>query len=452
MCDTLTVMPDSNALEKLLFAKNSDRSPNEPHLMIQVAAKTHNTDAEPTFCATYIDVEQVPETLGYAMFKPSWTWGCEMGMNTEGVCIGNEAVFTKGRYAKQGLTGMDICRIVLERAHSALAGMELIGALLERYGQGGDSGYDHSFFYDNSYIVADEAEAYIVETAGKQWVAKKVDELGAISNALTIGADYEFSSEALRGRRVNFAARHTNGLVTSFSGAHTRRFNVLSVLVNDKVGAPVKSLFTALAGQRYAQRTEARGIDIETVKRALSMHDENAGKRVESPCMHYGGIVGDHTTGSFIAVPADRLMYATGASLPCLSVFKPMSMHGALPIFPEGQEREAALYWYDRELVSRNVMAAYLSMAEYVEARDELERQLDLIAEQMVEADAKTAAQLNADAFSLEQRFVDGWLARCTEDPRKLAPKGGSPFFKMRWNKKNAVFIQERSALLGTGQ
>src|SRR5690554_6713593 len=97
-----------------------------------------------------------------------------MGCNEFGLNIGNEAVFTKEPYRKKGLLGMDMLRIALERCKTSVEALQLLIDLLGRYGQGGNCGFQKRFTYHNSFLIADKNSAYVLETAGEYWAAKKV--------------------------------------------------------------------------------------------------------------------------------------------------------------------------------------------------------------------------------------------------------------------------------------
>ena len=128
MCDTFVSLPDATADGSVILAKNSDREPNEAHELVFIPAADQPED---TLTATYIEIPQVPRTHAVVLAKPYWIWGAEMGVNDQGVAIGNEAVFTKAKREKRpGPLGMDSLRLALERAGSAEEAVEVITSLL----------------------------------------------------------------------------------------------------------------------------------------------------------------------------------------------------------------------------------------------------------------------------------------------------------------------------------
>lgn len=314
MCDTIVATPAYTKNGKMLFAKNSDRSPNEPQFLQHIPAKDYDLQKTPTLALTYVAVPQVEHTFEITISRPSWMWGAEFGFNEFGLNIGNEAVFTKEKYVKtDGVTGMDMLRLALERCRSAKEALDFLTDFIEKYPQGGNCGYGKKFYYHNSFLIADSSDAYVLETAGKYWVWKKVKDFFAISNCLCLES-YDACSAGLVENAIkngwcksktdfNFVKCYTEPLFTKFAKGRERRVKAMELLGE---GAP-------------------------DVKKFISILRSHAGKaergyqEVGSICMHAGGVIGDQTTASYVAEidGADSVYFVTGASLPCISLFKP---------------------------------------------------------------------------------------------------------------------------------
>jgi len=402
MCDTLGKLGQ----ERSFFAKNSDRSPNEVQVLEYHAPKRGLSG---TVSCTYISIPQAEETYGVLLSKPTWMWGAEMGVNEFGLCIGNEAVFTKGAYGKTGLTGMDMVRLALERSKTAAGAVQLLTDLLETYGQGGNCGFDHDFYYDNGFLIMDREELYVLETAGKQWTCKRSCAAN-ISTRLSLGTEADRCS---CGRGVDFRRRFTEPVYTTFSGSARRMQQVRSCLPGaDSVSGCI---------------------------RALTQHDDNvknpfAKGSVSSACMHYGGLVGDHTTSSMIvSLEKERtVVWSTGSSVPCVSLFKPW-LYGAEAVLPIRLPGDAAgeSYWLEAEQFRRDLLGKKLPDAFYEE---------------------KEAIQLRwvtlAEGTSPEA-FPD-FSRACLEEEKAFYEKWGSvnlpecscaPGFLKRWEAKNRVLF-----------
>src|SRR5208337_2876704 len=135
-CDTWVALPDATADHSVILAKNSDRPPMEAQVLVQFPHQRH-TPGEMLKC-TYIEIPQVAETYEHIGSKLWWAFGYEQGMNEYGVAIGNEAVFSKEPVQwGDGLLGMDLLRLGLERGKTAYEAMHVMIDLLEKYGQSG---------------------------------------------------------------------------------------------------------------------------------------------------------------------------------------------------------------------------------------------------------------------------------------------------------------------------
>lgn len=185
MCDTFFVAPVATQRRRLLFAKNSDRQRNEAHIVEIVGGAAH--DAGARVRCTYLDVPQVRQTHRVLLCRPYWTWGAEMGANERGVVIGNEAVHASTPAPETpALLGMDFIRLALERAATAEEAVAIIVELLQRHGQGGNCGHIKPAFYNNSFLIVDPREAFVLETIDRDWMVKRQQHAQAISNGYMI--------------------------------------------------------------------------------------------------------------------------------------------------------------------------------------------------------------------------------------------------------------------------
>lgn len=191
-------------------------------------------------------------------------WGAEHGVNEAGVAVGNTTVYTTLdlRGTPDGLTGMDLVRLALERATTAAEAVATITESIERYGQGG-SGHDPAITpagrpYWNAFLIADPSAAYVIDTSGQEWAVEQVADVRAISNRTSI---------------------------TGFDQAHRHPRQPVERLVNPRWHA----------GQRVLAR---RPVTVGALTAHLRSHD-SCGDQGWSVCMHAGDV--EATTASMIA-------------------------------------------------------------------------------------------------------------------------------------------------------
>lgn len=350
MCDTQLLQQDGSTF----FAKNSDREPSEPQVVVSIPAVAGHQESYVQ--TTYLTIPQLSDRYAVILSKPAWIWGAEMGVNSHGVVIGNEAVFTRLVDRENSrLLGMDLVRLGLERGASARQALDCISSLLEEHGQGGPAGFrNKSFRYDNSFIVADPQEAWILETAGRHWVAKRIEEYGAISNALTIEHDFELCSDGL----IDFAMRqgyHKGSDDFNFARSFDTRFMKF-------MGCAVQR--RRLSMDSLQQISSAFQPSIDLMAASLRGHASNVGHSNRDVCMHAAGLARpSQTCGSMIVQlqkgRPPRVM-VTGTSAPCLSLFQPLKFADDFQksqslLFHDGDEPRNSL-WYRFERVHRLAM------------------------------------------------------------------------------------------------
>lgn len=205
MCDVMVALPDATHNGGIVFGKNSDRPIDDCQVLYSSSGAGDEGDGQ--IRCSYVEVPQASKPLATIGCRPYWCWGYETGMNEAGVVAGNTAIFTRSLWIDRGrqplgLTGMDLLRLGLERGRTAEEFVHVVAELLAEYGQWGSGvpAQDHEAgSYDNAFLVADQKEAWLVETSGRRWIAERITSgVRSLSNEPTIRTEWTTGSDDIR--------------------------------------------------------------------------------------------------------------------------------------------------------------------------------------------------------------------------------------------------------------
>ncbi|MHA1143859.1 MAG: C69 family dipeptidase [Candidatus Helarchaeota archaeon] len=400
MCDNFVALGKGTLDGATIFGKNSDREPNEPQELIFIP---RTRQEKKTVKCTYIEIPQVEETNAVLLSKPIWIWGCEMGANEHGVAMGNDAVFTKNMSKEPRLIGMDLMRLALERGKSSSECLEIIIDLLEKHGQGGNCGFEEKSYYNNSFLIADHAEAWVLETVGRSWVAEKVRDVRSISNCLTIEDKWDKSSPDIP-EGFNFRKKNSDFLYTTLSRSKSRRNTTESNARN-------------LIGK----------MDWEDAMSILRIHNPNvknwspAKGSFKDICVHAGPSLlrPSQTTASLVSILGKdfQVHWYTATSTPCTSIFKPMTFSGGLPDLGPRPERKykAGSLWWDHEILHRITIRDYRERIKIIEQeRPALEKSFISEAKRLVknQASGEEWKKLSEECLDKAIKMEKNWLEK----------------------------------------
>lgn len=309
MCDTFAAVGAAG----LVFAKNSDRPPDEAQVVRAFPAR----GSAGTLATQYLEI---PDADAYAFVgsQPTWLWGVEHGVNEHGVAIGNEKLYTTGRPQDRApaLLGMDLVRLGLERARTADEALAVITSLVEAHGQGGSGERDSFDPYDSSFLVADAGGGWIVETCDRTWAARPLGAAGAISNRITLTTDHTRRSADLAPDADFQTFRHPK-IPTTIAD---HRLAATTACVLAAGSEPDPATFVA-ATRDHGTGPWGRPGGMDAAPPPAEIGDDHRGVTV---CMHVRGF--QATTASMVAsVPAGstpQVWVALGN--PCVSVFVPL--------------------------------------------------------------------------------------------------------------------------------
>ncbi|MHA2357520.1 MAG: C69 family dipeptidase [Candidatus Heimdallarchaeaceae archaeon] len=467
MCDTIVAVGNSTKDGSVIFGKNSDRDPNEVHNVEYIPRKKHKSKSKVK--CTHISIPQVEETFAVLLMKPYWMFGCEMGTNEFGVTMGNEAVWSKEPIRKTGLLGMDMMRLALERSKTAREALEIITNLLEKHGQGGLNKRTKvaGRLYQNSFLIADSTEAWVLETADKFWIAEKVKDVRTTSNTLSIGSEYDlihpnliqhardkgyykaeeefhFANCFIPKFRIYHALLETQQRSQFFAGGEERQKCTTKFMLRNKGKITAQDVMAILRDHNISTEEEENWIPSKAT--------------ANSVCHHATGItVPDQTTGSHVAQIKKNIQvhWVTGSSSPCIGIFKPIFM--PKPGISTKQVAGNKNYnpenmWWQHEKLHRLVLLDYqFRLNLYEKDRNKLEnkfvKQVNNILKN-VTGKPKTDEinemdKITINSLKQSKKKTNEWIERVQSTP--ITSKTGI-FYRRFWNfynKQDKIFLEE---------
>lgn len=326
-CDTMIALGSVTANGQTIFAKNSDRPEDECQPLELHPRRSYPPGA--ALACQFVEIPQAETTWRHIGSRPYWCWGYEHGFNEHQVVIGNEALPSRlPEVQETRLIGMELLRLGLERGRTSAEAVEVITELVNRYGQGKFANGAGVRTYDNGYLVADPREAFVIETAGREWAVRRVERAVGISNVYAIGTDWSAKSP---GAATDFGGSYADPSSRQGSGA-IRRARSCALL------------------DRSSHQLDAAGL-----MAILADHGDAATAIPAGPtiCMHSlpDGSWGN-TAASLVAdlcTDSSRLpVYWCSFYSPCLGLFLPIFLEGELPavLSVGGQQSSAESPWW----------------------------------------------------------------------------------------------------------
>ncbi|MEM8899469.1 MAG: C69 family dipeptidase [Bacteroidota bacterium] len=440
MSDIFVAPPLATKNGSMILGKNSDREPNEAQTILRIPAKVHKASLAHT---TFTTVPQVSETYEMILCKPFNIWGAEMGVNEHQLAVANTQVYTKVGISKDNkeLTGPDLVRLALERCTRSFEALELLIELIETYGQDAYDGYERkSEFHHNSFVMADPEEAYLLETAGREWVAVKLWDFYSVANALSVETEYDYSSKNLisyakkqgwynANSPFNFKKVYTDRILT-YSSRSFERNRLAQELMEGK-----KKNFTIEQGMDFLSSISESAEIFEPRlhgKRSISMYASGW----DAPHQTNGSMVVELHAGK---VPT---IWMTATSSPDISIFKPFFFPGRSIMEGEWHIPSAKAddsLWWSHERLHRLTQRYYGHFHEYLATEKSQLQQAVLEHVDSISPGQMNSAELDKLSYyfiNQHQNAIMTWIEKVKE-MEAPSRKSFRPVYQFYWNKQN---------------
>jgi dipeptidase len=316
--DLVVALGQATVNGQTLFGQNCHRPAGETLALRRVPGKTFAPDE--TVKTAHAELPQVRQTYTALGAQAPGDWGYQHGVNEHQVAAGCAAWRSRLLGTGQGLLGVDLVRLALERAAAARKAVEILTDLVRRHGQAGG---------DHLFLIADPGEAFAVEAAGDAWAVQEIHQVRAASDVAVIRQDWDHIAPGLAGRAIERLWWPEDGSKLDFVGA----------LCDEPTGR-------ASALRRWGRATllleQQNGhIDAAFLRRLLSDHYEGTRYEVDPLDAHAAVTpLCQHAAGGATAVSFVTALTADAGQVPvvwcafgppCLTVHFPVFLDAELP-------------------------------------------------------------------------------------------------------------------------
>jgi hypothetical protein len=229
-----------------LLGHNNTRPAGEPQSVVRVPGRSFAQGETVMF--RDLCLPQVRHSFGVIAGRPSGEWGYWQGVNEPGVGAATTAIFSRVEADRPTLTGPDLVRLILERAATALQGVDVVTDLISRHGQGRFPGCGDmdAKYRDCALLIADPREAYLLAAAGSHWAVQEVGAVRAVTNVCQVRQDWNRVSRGLAdlvlrrgwwpedGSKIDFEGTVSEGGPPASAGL--RRWGHATVLLEEQNG------------------------------------------------------------------------------------------------------------------------------------------------------------------------------------------------------------------------
>ena len=208
--------------------------------------------------------------------------------------------------------------------------------------------------------------------------------------------------------QFDYAKDYSDFLVTTFAKGRTRRATTTSLLEQQKGTFNVQSMMDTL------RHHDDEHFDPQTAN-LISV----------DVCMHagFGPIHISQSTASMVVYLDGNspIIFATGTSAPCTSIFKPLWVASTptLGPVPTSQADSDSLFWSHERLHRATLLNYPERIKTYASDRDELESKFMQGALNLTKASAKERADFSADCFREAAQAEKEWLKRIEQVPAR---------------------------------